>query len=99
VKRLAIAVMLMTVALGLVGCDKPTVNPIERGQSAVDQARSVAATDFDQKIDMAINLIKANRLSDAQNLLNEVTAHESSLSESAKTKLADAKEQLAQAKQ
>lgn len=82
------------------GCDKSDDGPniIERGQSAAKDASAITAGDAEQKIDMAVNLINLGKLVDAENLLNQVAAKESTLAPAARTKLAGAQARLAQAK-
>ena len=82
------------------GCDKSDDGPniVERGVSAAKDANAITAGDAEQKIDLAVNMINLGKLTDAEDLLKQVAARESTLSSAGRTKLADAQARLAQAK-
>lgn len=97
--RHAVTVAAMVVAIcNVCGCDE-RAKQVEQGQSAVDQARAAAGVDFDQKIDMAVNLIHLGKLEDARRLLQQLSGHEDAMSEGTKAKFAAANEELTRARQ
>ena len=97
INRLAPSLLILCLVLG---CDKSDDGPniVERGVSAAKDASAIAATDAEQKIDLAVNLINLGKLADAENLLNQIAPKESVLSPAARAKFADAQAKLAQAK-
>ena len=78
----------------LFGCDEPKDNPIQRGQSYVDQARDSASLEFDQKIALVRSMIQANKLTDAQNLLDQLSRNEASLPKDKQETLETVKREL-----
>lgn len=95
--RLAPLLLVLCLALG---CDKSDDGPniVERGVAAAKDANAIAATDAEQKIDLAVNLINLGKLVDAESLLNQIAPQEANLSPAARARLADAQAKLAQAK-
>lgn len=78
------------------GCDEEQANPIQKGQSYVDQARGVSAGADEQSIALARGMIQAGKLADAERLLDEVGQH--SLSPKTQESLDAARKELADAK-
>lgn len=85
---------LAAVTFLVVACDDPAPNPIQKGQSYVDQAREVTGEDHDQKIGLAKGMIEAGRLDDAGRILTQIAAQEQSLPAATREKLDEARRQL-----
>ncbi len=76
------------------GCDEPKDNPIQKGQDYVNQARGIAAGDFDEKINLARSFVENGKLTEAQTILDQLGANEAGLTTEKRLKLDEVRREL-----